>query len=159
MLSVSSAQACCTTRAQCRQKWHSEQQLLLRSCRRPSAVLLWKRRPSVTVACSGSPVPYIPCDDQAAIAYAAISSADTDDAADSSTDKHASSSQPPSNGSPSPEKQPRIPHRWRVVFMMAVAFVLCNMDKVCLLYMISHGWQCTVQPSSPDLCHLKSIYL
>ena len=24
------------------------------------------------------------------------------------------------------------PHRWRITFMMAVAFVLCNMDKVCL---------------------------
>jgi hypothetical protein len=24
-----------------------------------------------------------------------------------------------------------LPHRWRITFMMAVAFVLCNMDKVC----------------------------
>lgn len=27
-------------------------------------------------------------------------------------------------------QQPRVPHRWRVVIMMALAFVLCNMDKV-----------------------------
>jgi hypothetical protein len=26
---------------------------------------------------------------------------------------------------------PKVPHRWRVIFMMALAFVLCNMDKVC----------------------------
>lgn len=25
---------------------------------------------------------------------------------------------------------PGVPHRWRIVIMMAVAFVLCNMDKV-----------------------------
>lgn len=35
-----------------------------------------------------------------------------------------------SNGSGPEEKQPRVPHRWRVVGMMALAFVLCNMDKV-----------------------------
>lgn len=30
------------------------------------------------------------------------------------------------------EQQPGLlPHRWRIVFMMAAAFVLCNMDKVC----------------------------
>jgi len=31
-----------------------------------------------------------------------------------------------------PEQQPkkRMPHRWRIVFAMALAFVLCNMDKV-----------------------------
>lgn len=27
-------------------------------------------------------------------------------------------------------KPPKIPHRWRVTIMMALAFVLCNMDKV-----------------------------
>jgi len=26
---------------------------------------------------------------------------------------------------------PRVPHRWRVTIMMALAFVLCNMDKAC----------------------------
>eukprot|EP00884_Botryococcus_braunii_P007563 jgi/Botrbrau1/16808/Bobra.150_2s0035.1 len=45
----------------------------------------------------------------------------------------------PSNGTdpslavnPAPEDPPQggIPHRWRVVGMMALAFVLCNMDKV-----------------------------
>lgn len=27
--------------------------------------------------------------------------------------------------------KPQRPHRWNVVYMIAVAFVLCNMDKVC----------------------------
>ena len=31
-------------------------------------------------------------------------------------------------------KGPKVPHRWRVTIMMAVAFVLCNMDKVCFQY-------------------------
>ena len=30
-------------------------------------------------------------------------------------------------------KPPKIPHRWRITAMMALAFVLCNMDKVCAL--------------------------
>ena len=34
------------------------------------------------------------------------------------------------NPGPEVEKPQRIPHRWRVVGMMALAFVLCNMDKV-----------------------------
>ena len=42
----------------------------------------------------------------------------------------ASGSGASSNG-PGPEEKPlRVPHRWRVVGMMALAFVLCNMDKV-----------------------------
>ena len=35
------------------------------------------------------------------------------------------------NGSEPPEEE-GIPHRWRVVAMMAAGFVLCNMDKVWL---------------------------
>ncbi len=35
-----------------------------------------------------------------------------------------------STGSAPVEKEKGIPHRWRVVFMMMMAFVLCNMDKV-----------------------------
>jgi hypothetical protein len=31
---------------------------------------------------------------------------------------------------PPPDGEGGIPHRWRVVIMMAAAFVLCNMDKV-----------------------------
>jgi len=31
---------------------------------------------------------------------------------------------------PPPNEEGGIPHRWRVVIMMAAAFVLCNMDKV-----------------------------
>lgn len=29
-----------------------------------------------------------------------------------------------------PPKPPRVPHRWKVTIAMALAFVLCNMDKV-----------------------------
>ena len=46
--------------------------------------------------------------------------------------KAATGSQPPEKG---------VPHRWQIVFMMAAAFVLCNMDKVSsslLLYWTSH---------------------
>ena len=32
-----------------------------------------------------------------------------------------------------PDDEGGIPHRWRVVIMMAAAFVLCNMDKVRLI--------------------------
>ncbi len=34
-------------------------------------------------------------------------------------------------------KENRFPQRWRVVMMMAVAFVLCNMDKVGVGIMVS----------------------
>ena len=34
------------------------------------------------------------------------------------------------NEAPEPSKPSWVPHRWRVVIMMALAFVLCNMDKV-----------------------------
>jgi hypothetical protein len=32
-----------------------------------------------------------------------------------------------------------LPHRWRITFMMAVAFVLCNMDKVCHSQGLQHS--------------------
>ena len=38
-----------------------------------------------------------------------------------------------SPGAPEPEDPKQfIPHRWRIVGMMSLAFILCNMDKVCL---------------------------
>ncbi len=32
---------------------------------------------------------------------------------------------------PAGNPNPKVPHRWRVTIMMALAFVLCNMDKAC----------------------------
>ena len=116
----------------CQSRWHSQQRLLLRSCRNPSCFQPRRNKRSVTTACAGNPVPYIPLpgDNQAASVYTAISQeTEADDAESTGIDK-ASTSQPSINGSPPPGKQPRIPHRWRVVLMMALAFVLCNMDKV-----------------------------
>ena len=46
-----------------------------------------------------------------------------------------------SNGAGPEDKQPRVPHRWRVVGMMALAFVLCNMDKVRAPRLPAHYWQ------------------
>lgn len=43
----------------------------------------------------------------------------------------------PAAGAPEPPGS-GIPHRWRVVGMMALAFVLCNMDKVCMLFNVQH---------------------
>ena len=43
-----------------------------------------------------------------------------------------------------PPKPPRIPHRWRVTIMMALAFVLCNMDKVCRSRLIKFVLNCCV---------------
>ena len=113
-------------------RWRSQRNLLLRSCRSTSSFQIRRRKRSVTTACAGNPVPYIPFpgDNQAAAVYTAISQeAEADDAESTDIDK-ASTSQPSTNSSPPPGKQPRIPHRWRVVLMMALAFVLCNMDKV-----------------------------
>ena len=86
------------------------------------------------VECSDAVVPDIPFpgDNQSAGAWAALTSHDeTSDSLDEPADASSSLS---SNGAPSPppgdKPRPRIPHRWRIVGMMALAFVLCNMDKV-----------------------------
>ena len=59
-------------------------------------------------------------------------SQDEDTASNSnSEDAHPPTSKSISSGGPPNNKpEPRIPHRWRIVGMMALAFVLCNMDKV-----------------------------
>lgn len=44
--------------------------------------------------------------------------------------EYATSAQSLSSPPPTPPQQDGIPHRWRVVGMMALSFVLCNMDKV-----------------------------
>lgn len=49
-----------------------------------------------------------------------------------------------SNGAGPEEKPPRVPHRWRVVGMMALAFVLCNMDKVRAPRLPAVNWHASV---------------
>lgn len=48
----------------------------------------------------------------------------------SSTPRHASSERISNAVDPTHRNGARIPHRWRIVFAIGVAFVLCNMDKV-----------------------------
>lgn len=80
-------------------------------------------------------MPHIPCsgDNQAGAFFATLSQ--NEDASSSSSesvdDTHLPTSTSSNNGGPPDKKpEPRIPHRWRIVGMMSLAFVLCNMDKV-----------------------------
>ena len=105
------------------------------SARSPAYPKLLPRR----VDCSDAAVPNIPFpgDNQSAGAYAALRSTDELSSSDSFDEPEHSSAKPSSNGAPPPGEKPqaRIPHRWRIVGMMALAFVLCNMDKVkCILW-------------------------
>lgn len=101
-----------------------------RSARSPSYPKLLPRR----VECSDALVPNIPFpgDNQSAGAYAALRSTDELSSSGSFDELQDSTTKPSSNGAPPPDNkpQPRIPHRWRIVGMMSLAFVLCNMDKV-----------------------------
>ena len=96
----------------------------------PSYLKLLPRR----VECSDAAVPNIPFpgDNQSAGAYAALRSTDELSSSGSFDELEDSLTKPSSNGAPPPDNkpQPRIPHRWRIVGMMGLAFVLCNMDKV-----------------------------
>lgn len=96
----------------------------------PAYLKLLPRR----VECSDAAFPNIPFpgDNQSAGAYAALRSADELSSGDSIDMPADAPTKPSSNGAPPPgdQPQPRIPHRWRIVGMMALAFVLCNMDKV-----------------------------
>lgn len=58
-----------------------------------------------------------------------------------------------------PPKPPRIPHRWRVTIMMALAFVLCNMDKVsCHFGSLLHSPLCNLGIQSSE-CQQTLIYI
>jgi len=59
-----------------------------------------------------------------------------------------------SDGEEAPPNDPKVPHRWRVTIMMALAFVLCNMDKVCRPF-LPHG---TARTSFPDSSVQGQIY-
>ncbi len=83
--------------------------------------------------CSDAAVPHIPLtgDNQTGAMFAALSQDEDSTSSSDSEDAHPSTSKSASNGGPPDNKpEPRIPHRWRIVGMMALAFVLCNMDKV-----------------------------
>lgn len=95
-------------------------------------------------------VPF-PGDDQGSIIYSALSDIEEaaagalqkaeealDDAVKPSTSGRGTSGPAvSSNGSmPDPKSRPPVPHRWIIVGAMALAFVLCNMDKVNLLLCI-----------------------
>jgi len=86
-----------------------------------------------------------PGDDQGSTIYSALSgledaAGDLVAKAEEATSMAMGSTQPAndvtgssgSNGTPSGEQNPKgsVPHRWIIVGAMALAFVLCNMDKV-----------------------------
>lgn len=84
------------------------------------------------VACSDAAVPNfpVPGDNQSAAMLAALS---TDETSSSDSIDEPEGSKASRNGAPPPPDDKAkffIPHRWRIVGMMALAFVLCNMDKV-----------------------------
>lgn len=135
-----------TTRTQCshrarqrsRQAQQKQQQSLLgRSLRKQQAAL----------RAHGAIVPNVPLpgDDQGSTIYSALS--DIEETASSVLDKaqgalddatpSTSGSAPDKldasmngSGSPGPNGKGPVPHRWVIVGAMALAFVLCNMDKV-----------------------------
>ena len=103
------------------------------ACCTGASLLLW-----ICCRCSTfSSIP-LPGDDQQGLIYSALHN--SDDAAAAALKIEAAAQQEkgegaqgngadPSNPNPGPSKG-RVPHRWQVVGMMSLAFVLCNMDKV-----------------------------
>ena len=88
-----------------------------------------------------------PGDDQGSTIYSALSGLETAAEeliakAEEATSKATGSSSPGKGGAESkngvppggPERKGPLPHRWIVVGAMAMAFVLCNMDKVVPLF-------------------------
>ncbi|KAK9916910.1 hypothetical protein WJX75_008641 [Coccomyxa subellipsoidea] len=85
-----------------------------------------------------------PGDDQGSIIYSTLSSIEAsaadalqkaqkaaDGSVEPSTSGRGDEPTASSNGiMPDPKKKPPVPHRWVIVGAMALAFVLCNMDKV-----------------------------
>ena len=108
------------------------------------------RRRYCHISADSAIVPNVPFpgDDQGSIIYSALSDIEEaaagalqkaeealDDAVTPSTSGRGTSGPAESlNGSmPDPKGKPPVPHRWIIVGAMALAFVLCNMDKVNLL--------------------------
>ncbi len=86
-----------------------------------------------SVACSDAAVPHIPFpgDNQSGAILAALTQDEELPSSSGNSDEaQATPTKSPNNGGPPEKLEPRIPHRWRIIGMMALAFVLCNMDKV-----------------------------
>lgn len=71
-----------------------------------------------------SPEVPLTCDDQASTVYTALQDLET------SYDEGDGAAAPGGGAAAAAEQQGGTPHRWQVVGMMALSFVLCNMDKV-----------------------------
>ena len=91
-----------------------------------------KRHPERSVACSDAAVPHIPFpgDNQSSAFFAALSQDEEDITSNTESTAEDLATPQSNNGGPPDKPEPRIPHRWRIIGMMALAFVLCNMDKV-----------------------------
>lgn len=103
-------------------------------------------RRKVHISADGAIVPDVPFpgDDQGSVIYTALSDIEEaaatvlekaeevlDDAVKPSTSGRGNGPAESLNGSmPDPKNKPPVPHRWVIVGAMALAFVLCNMDKV-----------------------------
>ena len=99
----------------------------------------------------------LPGDDQQGLIYSALHN--SDDAAAAALKIEAAAKKEkgeaaqqngadPNNPNPGPSKG-RVPHRWQVVGMMSLAFVLCNMDKVSGAALCDQAWEQTCQQSHP----------
>lgn len=115
-------------------RWlRSRQESLQTQAHRLSSTASRTKTPRRSIVCSDAAVPHIPLpgDNQTGAMLAALSQDEDTTSSSDSEDAHPSTSKSTSNGGPPDNKpEPRIPHRWRIVGMMALAFVLCNMDKV-----------------------------
>ena len=137
----------------CQHNCRGARQLLPHSARQWQAC---RRRQRLSVAADGAIVPNMPFpgDDQASTIYTALSSVEAaaasvieraeqrleagDSAGDRAVSERGASTATGEGGSastngarPDPnQKPPKVPHRWVIVGAMALAFVLCNMDKV-----------------------------
>ncbi len=116
-----------------RQLLRSRQELLQTQAHHLSSTASRTKPPTRSTICSDAAVPHIPLpgDNQMGAMLAALSQDEDTPSSSNPEDAHPSPSKSTSNGGPPDNKpEPRIPHRWRIVGMMALAFVLCNMDKV-----------------------------
>mmetsp|Transcript_20703 Transcript_20703/g.62399 ORF Transcript_20703/g.62399 Transcript_20703/m.62399 type:complete len:551 (+) Transcript_20703:239-1891(+) len=86
----------------------------------------------------------LPGDSQSPLLYSALQTSDSETESPlSSLDATASADGAQMSDQEPGKKPPRVPHRWRVVFAIGVAFILCNMDKV--------NMSVAVLPMSKDL--------
>lgn len=134
---------------------------LQQTLRQPVCPLQKQRRNGLCAATSRPVTPDMPFpgDDQGSTIYSALSglesaAEDLIAKAEDATSKAMGSTPTASvtdgqNGtSPGgPEKKGSLPHRWVIVGAMALAFVLCNMDKVCLFLLPCIFVRCWVHAS------------